>query len=222
MNGAGGDDVVIPWWLRVGGTAIGLTVTAAAVISGLGHHPPTTAADARPRRPTPSVLGGPPSIAASAAPGATPTTTSPVSPSGPGPGAVGPLALPIPLAAGGFADPAAVAAAFAAAYLTWRAPDGPPSAAARVAPYITSALRARFPQPSSGQSAAPSAVAVVDAERVVSDSAATKVFEIAATRHLLGQNGTALAVASTASMAVAVDRQANGAWLVGSFSPPRD
>lgn len=221
MNGAGGDGATIPWWLRVGGVAVGLTVSAAVVISGLGHHPAPPAPDARPERPTPSVLGGPPAIAASAAPGAAPTTTSPVGLSGPGPGAVAPFALPIPLAAGGFADPAAVAAAFAAAYLTWRAPDGPPSAASRVAPYITTALRARFPQPSSG-TAAPSAVAVVDAERVVSDSAGTKVFEIATTRHLLAQNGTPLAVTPTASMAVVVDRQANGSWLVGSFSPPRD
>ncbi|MGI8752227.1 MAG: hypothetical protein ACR2MN_07940, partial [Acidimicrobiales bacterium] len=124
--------------------------------------------------------------------------------------------LPAPLAADDFGDPGKVAAAFAAAYQTWVSPDGPPGSAARVEPYATADLFARFPEPTSWP--APSALAAVDQVTVAASSPQTRVVSVALTQHLLGQDGRPIGAPQASTMSVTVEQQPDGGWLVGRFS----
>lgn len=124
--------------------------------------------------------------------------------------------LPAPLTSGEFRDPGAVASAFAIAYQTWVAPDGPPGSAARVEPYTTTDLFAHFPEPTSWP--APSALAAIDKVTVAVSSPRTRLATVSLTQHLLGQDGRPIAAPRTSTMSVTVEQQPGGDWLVGWFT----
>jgi hypothetical protein len=208
------DDVVIPFWLRVVGVVVGGAVVVLVVVSAFtGGHPPkgqgaagsvaSGPAGARPGGAGPEVPTAPGSQA-----GVIPPSGTPPPPLLPG--------LPAPLTSDQFHDPAAVAAAFAAAYQSWVSPDGPPGSAARVEPYTTAALFAHFPEPSSWP--APSALAAIDKVTVAVSSAQTRVATVRLTQHLLGQDGRPLGPPQTSVFQVTVEQQPDGSWLVGWFT----
>jgi hypothetical protein len=218
------DDVVIPFWLRVVGVAVGGVVVVLVAVSAFtaGHPPKGQGAPG-------SAGAGPPAFGSAAfgAVGARPAGAGPETPtvsgshppvgSRSGTPPPSPLpGLPAPLTSDQFHDPGAVAAAFAAAYETWVSPDGPPGSAARVEPYTTAALFAHFPEPSSWP--APSALAAIDQVAVAVSSAQTRVATVRLTQQLLGQDGRPLGPPQASVLQVTVEQQPDGTWLVGWFT----
>ncbi|MDQ6838000.1 MAG: hypothetical protein M3137_06610 [Actinomycetota bacterium] len=190
-----GDDITIPFWLRLGGAVIAVVVTMLVVVSAFtspGRPPPVPPPRAQPAE----TAEAPPSEA---------------------PGPVALPGLPVPLPSTDFANPGSVAGAFAVADQTWIAPDGPPGSAARVEPYVTAQLFTHFPEPTSTPS--PSALAAVDNVTVSGSSSGTRLATVSLTQHLLGQDGGAVARPLTSTLWVTVERQSNGTWLVAAFSP---
>lgn len=197
MRRATSETVVIPLWLRAAGVIVAATIAVLAVVTG-------TQTGGATRRDQPS----PPTAT---------TGRVPPGPTAPATTAQAP-ALPSPLPALGYTDPRAVASSFVAAYLTWRFPDGPPGAAARVQPYATGALFEHFPEPTDTPPA-PSAIAVIASATVASSTASSRVIDVDAGQHLLAQDGGALAASEPVVMRVTVEMQGGGGWLVASFAP---
>ncbi len=189
-------DVTIPFWLRVGGAVVGVVVVVLVVVSGFTAGQPERAGVnlAVPQAEPPSTAG-----VAGAAP---PSRNLP--------------GLPAPLTSEEFRDPGAVAAAFASAYQSWLAPDGPPGSASRIEPYATADLFARFPEPTSWP--APSALAVIDKVTVSASAPQTRDVIVTLTQHLVGQDGRPIAAPLTSTMSVTVAQQPSGDWLVGWFT----
>ncbi|MDQ2727827.1 MAG: hypothetical protein M3Y91_08200 [Actinomycetota bacterium] len=207
------DDVTIPFWLRAAGAVVGAVVAVLVVVSAAAGGPGSSTAGPADSKPGPADSKPADSKPAAGPAAAGPAAAGPA-PSG-SPGANLP-ALPAPLASGGFHDPGAVAASFAATYQTWVSPDGPPGSAARVEPYATADLFAHFPEPTWWP--APSALAAIDKVTVAASSPRTSVVSVALTQHLLGQDGRPIGPPQTSTMSMTVEQESDGGWLVGSFT----
>lgn len=195
------DDVTIPFWLRVAGAVVSVVVVVLVVVSGFTAGKPDQGTPPQ-APPSPAAPGSASGRSAGTAPSALTSTDLP--------------GLPAPLTSEEFRNPGAVAAAFAAAYQTWVAPDGPPGSAARVEPYTTADLFAHFPEPTSWP--APSALASIDKVTVAVSSPQTRMAAVSLTQHLLGQDGRPIAAPQTSTMSVTVEQQPSGEWLVGRFT----
>jgi hypothetical protein len=211
LESLGADAVTIPFWLRAAGVAVGAAVAVLVVISAFTAGPPARTRFHAAVPLTEPAVPRTPSRAQR-------TETAPASGATPAdlPG------LPAPLTSGQFRDPAAVAAAFATAYLTWISPDGPPGSAARVEPYITADLFAHFPEPTSWP--APSALAAIDGVTVAAPqlempSPQTRPASVSLTQHLLGQDGRPIGAPQAHTLSVTLEQQPSGDWLVGRFTP---